>query len=146
MDIRRAREIDVSAVNDIVERAYSVYIEHIGRRPAPMDDDYAEKIRQGHTFVADDGGVAGLIVLIHEADHVLIENVAVDPRRQGEGIGRALLSYAETHARELRARTLRLYTNVAMTENLALYSSLGYQETNRRSENGFERVYLSRRL
>lgn len=146
MDIRRAREIDVSPVSDIVERAYSIYIERIGRRPAPTDDDYAEKIRQGHTFVADDGRVAGLIVLIHEADHVLIENVAVDPRRQREGIGRALLSYAETHAHELRARKLRLYTNVAMTENLALYSSLGYQETDRRSENGFERVYLSKRL
>ena len=111
-----------------------------------MDDDYAEKIRQGHTFVADDDGIAGLIVLIHEVDHLLIENVAVDPRRQREGIGRALLSYAETHAHELRASTLRLYTNAAMTENLALYTSLGYPETHRRSENGFQRVYLSKRL
>lgn len=146
MHIRRALAIDVSPVNDIVERAYSIYIERIGRRPAPMDDDYAEKIRQGHTFVADDDGIAGLIVLIHEVDHLLIENVAVDPRRQREGIGRALLSYAETHAHELRASTLRLYTNAAMTENLALYTSLGYHETHRRSENGFQRVYLSKRL
>jgi GNAT superfamily N-acetyltransferase len=39
--------------------------------------------------------VVGLIVLIEEADHVLVENVAVDPGRQGEGIGRALLAFAE---------------------------------------------------
>jgi ribosomal protein S18 acetylase RimI-like enzyme len=31
-----------------------------------------------------------LIVLEVRADHVFIDNVAVDPQRQGAGIGRAL--------------------------------------------------------
>ncbi len=147
MHIRRARAGDVTRVSDIVERAYSVYVERIGRRPAPMDDDYAEKVYRGHAFVAEDAGdVAGLIVLIRQPDHVLIENVAVDPLRQGIGIGRALLGYAETHACELGMRSLRLYTNAAMTENLVLYPSLGYREVDRRRENGFERVYFSKLL
>lgn len=111
-----------------------------------MDDDYAEKVARGQVFVADDAGVVGLIVLIRKPDHVLIENVAIDPDRQGEGIGRALLAYAEMSARESGTPTMRLYTNAKMTENLAFYSHLGYQEVNRRRENGFERVFLAKRL
>jgi hypothetical protein len=41
---------------------------------------------------------------------------------------------------------LRLYTNAAMRENLILYHRLGYQEDDRRGEDGFERVFLSKRL
>ncbi|HWO15939.1 MAG TPA: GNAT family N-acetyltransferase, partial [Solirubrobacterales bacterium] len=125
---------------------YGMYVERIGGRPMPMDDDYAERVDRGLVFVADNGGVIGLIVLIQEPDHVLIENVAVDPDRQGEGIGRALLAHAETTAQESGNPAVRLYTNAKMTENLALYSSLGYKEVDRRRENGFERVFLSKRL
>jgi len=146
MHIRQAQASDVSTIEDIVERAYSRYIQRIGRRPAPMDDDYAERIRRGQAFVAEDVHVTGLIILIGEPDHVLIENVAVDLRHQGEGIGRALLDYAETSARALGAAELRLYTNAAMTENLVLYTRLGYQEIDRRTENGFERVFFSKCL
>jgi GNAT superfamily N-acetyltransferase len=146
MRIRQARASDVSTIEGIVERAYSGYIERIGRRPAPMDDDYAERIRRGQAFLAEDVCVTGLIILIGEPDHVLIENVAVDLRHQGEGIGRALLEYAEASARALGASELRLYTNTAMTENLLLYARLGYQEIDRRTEDGFERVFFSKPL
>jgi ribosomal protein S18 acetylase RimI-like enzyme len=146
MHIRQAQASDVSTIEDIVERAYSRYIQRIGRRPAPMDADYAERIRRGQAFVAEDGHVTGLIILIGEPDHVLIENVAVDLRHQGEGIGRALLDYAETSACALGAAELRLYTNATMTENLVLYTRLGYQEIDRRTENGFERVFFSKCL
>lgn len=66
--------------------------------------------------------------MVREPDHILIENVAVDPSRQGEGIGRTLLAFAEVYARKSRINTLRLYTNAAMTENLALYLRLDYRE------------------
>lgn len=149
MRIRAAQEPDIVALREIVERAYSIYIERIGRRPAPMDDDYAEKLREGHVFVADEGGeVVGLIVLLTATaqNHLLIENVAVDPEHQGKGIGRSLMAYAETYAAERRIPELRLYTNAAMTENLALYLRLGYREDDRRTENGLKRVFLSKRL
>jgi len=134
-------------LGEIVERAYGIYIERIGRRPAPMDDDYAEKLREGDVFVADDGGdVVGLVVLLVAQDHLLIENIAVDPEHQGRGIGRSLMAHAETYAGERRIPELRLYTNAAMSENLALYAHLGYSEDGRRVENGFERVFLSKRL
>jgi GNAT superfamily N-acetyltransferase len=142
--IRLARADDVSLLCRLVERAYSVYIGRIGRRPAPMDDNYAEKVREGQVFVADHGGIAGLVVLIAAADHLLIENVAVEPDHQGTGIGGALMAYADDYAYKRNLGELRLYTNAAMTENLALYRHLGYIEVDRRAEHGFERVFFSK--
>ena len=41
---------------------------------------------------------------------------------------------------------LRLYTHVLMTENIALYVRLGFVETARVTEKGFERVYTEKAL
>jgi ribosomal protein S18 acetylase RimI-like enzyme len=143
--IRRAEPGDVRTLRDIVERAYGVYVERIGRRPGPMDDDYATRVREADVFVAELGArVAGLIVLEPADDHVLIENVAVDPAHQGAGVGRALLAHAEEFARDRGTGEVRLYTNVAMVENQRLYRRLGYQEDGRRIGDGFQRVYFSK--
>lgn len=145
MPIRRAREEDTPTLGYLVERAYSRYVQRIGRRPAPMDDDYEERVREGEVFVADEEGLlAGLIVLVPRGDHLRIENVAVEPDRQGRGVGRALLEHAEQYARERSLAEVRLYTNVAMVENLALYPRLGYTEVDRRSEDGFDRVFFAK--
>jgi ribosomal protein S18 acetylase RimI-like enzyme len=144
MVVRRAEPAEAPLLGEIVERAYAAYVERMGRRPAPMDDDYAAKARRGEVFVADDGAVAGLIVLVEQPDHLLVENVAVDPSRQGAGVGRELLAYAERHAAARGLPELRLYTNEAMTENLSFYPGLGYRETGRRVEDGFRRVYYSK--
>ena len=134
MRVRLADATDVARVREIVQRAYGIYIARIGRRPAPMDDDYAKKTSLNQVFVAADRGeIAGFLVLVSEQDHLLIENIAVDPDRQGTGIGLTLMAYAETYATERRIAELRLYTNQAMTENLALYPRLGYNEYARRS-------------
>jgi ribosomal protein S18 acetylase RimI-like enzyme len=145
--IRPARDDDLGAIEAIVERAYGGYVERIGMRPGPMDADYAEKVRLGLVSVAEeDGAVVGLLVLVPMPDHVLVENVAVEPERQGRGIGRALLSFAEDRARDAGRDSLRLYTHAKMTENRALYRRLGYRETERRDEQGFDRVFLAKRL
>lgn len=147
MRIRLAEAAETGLVEDLVQRAYGHYVERIGMRPGPMDDDYAAQIRLEQLFVAEDrDSLAGLVVLVACEDHLLVENVAVDPARQGEGIGRALLAHAEAVARRTGLPTLRLYTHEAMWENIALYSSLGWEETERRSEKGFERVFFSKRL
>lgn len=147
MQIRPAVPGEAQEVHELVQRAYSHYVERIGRRPGPMDEDYTEKVAQNLVFVASEAGaIVGLIVLIRELEHLLVENVAVAPERQGEGIGRALLGFAEAVARETGTPTLRLYTHAAMTENLALYPRLGYEQADRRTDNGFERVFFVKHL
>ncbi|WP_229478716.1 GNAT family N-acetyltransferase [Mycolicibacterium mageritense] len=144
--IRQAVVDDAVPITRIVTDAYTPYVDRIGRSPAPMGVDYHALVTQtDHVRVlADVDGVAGVIVLVPEADHLLIENVAVAPRAQGRGYGRSLLRYAEQQARLAGYGETRLYTNVAMVENLALYSRLGYVEVDRRHEDGFDRVYLAK--
>jgi ribosomal protein S18 acetylase RimI-like enzyme len=144
--IRPAAAADVSAIESIVERAYAIYVKRIGGPPGPMHHDYAEKVRDCDVFVYDDDGtVAGLLVLIAERDRLLLENVAVDPDRQGEGVGRALLDFAEAHALDTGLEEVRLFTHVKMTENQALYRARGYREYERMEGPGFELVFLSKR-
>lgn len=147
MPIRAATADDVGVIEDIVERAYGGYVERIGMRPGPMNADYGEQVARGLVSVVEDGGaLVGLLVVVEHRDHMLVENVAVDPRRQGEGIGAALLAHAEECARAAGLGEMRLYTHAKMTENRAMYARLGYRETDRRDEEGFDRVFLSKRL
>lgn len=39
-----------------------------------------------------------------------------------------------------------LFTNVKMSENIGFYAKLGFVETGRRMEDGFERVYFYKNL
>jgi len=81
-------------------------------------------------------------VLLAELDHLLLDNVAVDPAAQGTGLGRALIAFAEAEARRRGYAEMRLYTHETMTENIALYSRTGWTETGRGEQNGFARVFF----
>ena len=143
--IRRAAEAEAGAVRALAQRAYQRYVGLIGRRPAPMDADYERLIAQGLVHVIGDP-IEGMIVLVREADLLLVENVAVLPASQGRSLGRRLMRFAEQEARRLGLEEISLYTNERMTENLALYARLGYEETERASGQGFARVYLRKRV
>jgi ribosomal protein S18 acetylase RimI-like enzyme len=145
--LRGATPADREPIQRLVEAAYGGYVETIGRRPAPMDADYAAQIAAGRVTVAErDGAVVGLLVLVPLDDHLLVENVAVDPAAQHGGLGRRLMDRAEDEARALGLSELRLYTNELMTANVAWYPRLGYRETERRTESGFSRVFFAKRL
>ena len=121
MLLRRARLDDLSAISTLVERAYASYVERLRRKPAPMLDDYARKLRgAAELFVAHDGTVIAVIVLIPKEDHLLVENVAVEPSCQGRGVGRRLMALAEQRAVQLNLDEVRLYTNAAMSESALL--------------------------
>ena len=108
-----------------------------------MVADFAARIAAGHAVVVEDGdGIKGYMIGWPEAGAYFIDNIAIDPEHQGEGLGRYLIEHAATEANRLRLPAVRLYTNVAMTENLAMYAHIGFVETHRAVEDGFQRVYL----
>lgn len=145
--IRLASPDDQAAVATIVNAAYAPYIARIGRKPAPMLDDYATLIRDGRVYVLDIAGVVtGVLVVVPEHRAMLLDNIAVRPDRQGRGYGRKLLAFAERLAREASCGVIRLYTNEAMTENIALYSRIGFVETHRAEEDGFRRIHMRKVL
>ena len=90
--------------------------------------------------------VRGFLVLIEQGDHLLLDNVAVDPATQGRGHGRALMDYAEGYARWAGLPAIRLYTQDIMVENIAIYSRRGYVETHRATEHGLRRIHMEKRL
>ena len=147
MIIRQANFADLPAIERIVSDAYRVYIVRIGKPPGPMLDDYSAHVRNRTAWVAEIGDqVAGVLILIDEEDHLLLDNVAVDPSHHGRGIGRALLNFAEQEAVRRGHREITLYTHEKMSENLAMYPALGWVETERREQNGYQRVFFRKFL
>jgi GNAT superfamily N-acetyltransferase len=57
-----------------------------------------------------------------------IKRMWVSPSVRGLGLGRRLLTELEQRAAEAGARTVRLETNRALTEAIAMYRSSGYDE------------------
>ena len=57
-----------------------------------------------------------------------------------------LLDFAEAEAARCGWETITLYTNALMIENIAIYAARGYVERERRTEKGFDRVYMDKRL
>jgi GNAT superfamily N-acetyltransferase len=145
--IRAAVPSDVNDVRAIVDAAYRLYIPRIGQAPGPMLDDYAKRIADGQVWVlVGASGIAGILVLEESPKGFMLDNIAVAPHRRGEGLGRLLLEFAEAEAVRRGWRDIRLYTNALMTENIELYRRIGYFETARLTENGFDRVYMTKSL
>ena len=146
-ELRIATADDRPAVEAIVEAAYKHYVARIGRKPGPMLDDYGAQIAAGRVHVMEcDGAPKGVLVLIPEPDAMLLDNVAVDPSAQGKGLGRMMMIFAEDAARKAGYKSVRLYTNVMMTENITLYTRVGYVETHRVFEKGLHRIYMTKPL
>lgn len=145
--IRAARADETRRVRDVVLAAYQHYVPVIGRPPAPILDDYSSRIAAGQVWVLDDeGALAGVIVLEDGPDCFLLDNIAVQPDRQGMGCGRMLLDFTEAEAARRGWKAVTLYTNALMVKNIAIYAGRGYVERERRKEKGFERVYMEKRL
>ena len=87
-----------------------------------------------HVFVAenDAGERVGFIHLqtvkdtFSDAQNCHISDLAVDKSHDGEGIGRALLAYAERWAREHKHRHLQLAVFPGNTRAIAIYEKLGF--------------------
>ena len=145
--IRPASAEDAPACTRIAQAAYAPYVADIGRRPMPMEADFAAQIAEGKVWVATMGDVAGYVVVYPtEGTAWMLENIAVDPSHHGKGLGGALIAHAENTAQAAGAEAIELYTNAKMTANLSLYPALGYLEMSRGKQDGFERVFFRKTL
>ncbi len=145
--LRPAVVAEADAIAALVAEAYAPYIARIGRKPAPMLDDYAQVVRDDEVFVAVQGTrIVGVLVLRREGRELLLVNVAVLAACKGQGIGRLLMDFSEAHALAAGCEAVRLYTHERMTENIEIYGKLGYLETRRAVEDGFARVFMRKSL
>ncbi len=147
LPLRRATDDDAPAVRAVVRAAYAKYVPRMDREPMPMTADYAQAVRDNQVWLAGESpDIDAILELVPEADHLLVANIAVHPDRQGAGLGRQLLAFAETEAKRQGFDELRLYTHITMTENVTMYEHLGWEETHRGGQDGFERVFMRKFL
>ena len=145
--VERAKAEDVFAIKLMVDAAYSKYIERLGKLPAAMNSDYDKLLETQNVYVLRLGGrVVGSILLSRDGDAIKVNNLVVDPSAQGRGYGRALMDYAEDVARAQGLAAVTLFTNEKMHENIALYMKIGFTETGRKAEDGFNRVFFRKNL
>lgn len=138
---------DVDAIRRLTREAYQPWVAVIGREPLPMAADYGAALREHRFDLAYRGGeLVGLIETRAEPDHLLVVNVAVAPAQQSGGLGRRLLSHAESLARERDLTTLRLYTNAAFARNISIYHRLGYRVERQETREHGVTVHMTKAL
>jgi GNAT superfamily N-acetyltransferase len=147
MIIREANIGDVSQIIECVEEAFTDYIPLIQKKPAPMLADYYEKVKNDSVFVAADGDhIAGVSVIVDSHDDFMwLDILAVFKKYKGIGIGKRLIEYSESFIAQ-KKKECRIYTNVMFENVIALYEHLGYTEYKRAFEDGYDRVFLNKRL
>ncbi len=112
-----------------------------------MLDDYEQRIAAGQTWVLEDAGqIVGILVLEQSESGFLLDNIAVLPEHHGKGFGATLIRFAEAEALRRGFAAIDLYTHALMTENIDMYRRIGFVETHRISEKGYDRIYMSKRL
>lgn len=147
IDIRLAQLSDVAAIRACAEQAFAQYVAAIGKRPAPMDADFATQIVNQKIAVANyQAQFAGYVACYPDGDALHLDAVAVLPAFTGRGIGKRLIDYVERKAKAEGFQAVELFTNEKMTNNLVIYPRLGYQETGRRLDRGYQRVFFRKPL
>ncbi len=147
LTIRLANKNDLTSVKLCAAAAYQPYVPRMGKKPAPMIADFGNLIDGHYLYVLEHAHeIVGYVVFFPKSGHIHLENIAVLPEYQGNGLGFKLIEFVETQAREAGKNVVELYTNEKMTENLSYYLQLGYVEIARRNEDGFNRVYFRKEL
>ncbi|MDE3075458.1 MAG: winged helix-turn-helix transcriptional regulator [Chloroflexota bacterium] len=85
-------------------------------------------------------------IKFHPGAPAELKRMWLAPEVRGLGLGRRLLLELEQRAREAGARVLRLETNRALTEALALYRSTGYREVDAFNDEPYAHHWFEKRL
>jgi GNAT superfamily N-acetyltransferase len=91
-----------------------------------LNDETLEQERDYYHLVChtNDGLVGCLVLLPKDEGAIGMRQVAVVPHRQGQGIGRALVEFAERFARERGFMLMKLH---ARDTAIPFYKKLGYE-------------------
>ncbi|HLZ66320.1 MAG TPA: GNAT family N-acetyltransferase [Aliidongia sp.] len=146
-ELRSANPQDAGMIRELVRAAYVKWVAVLGREPMPMKADYERAVREHQIDLLHiDGRMVGLVETMLRPDHLWIENIAVRPDCQGQGLGQRLLAHAERKATAAGHTEIRLLTSAAFGANVALYSRLGYSVDRQEPFMGGTTVYMSKKL
>ncbi|MBM3412628.1 MAG: GNAT family N-acetyltransferase [Bacteroidetes bacterium] len=100
------------------------------RKPLGLEFDPVELDKENHNILIgafEDKDILGCCMLIEENPTTLrLRQMAVYNEKQGKGIGRAMMNFAENLARERGYKTLNMH---ARKNAVGFYEKMGYQVT-----------------
>lgn len=85
------------------------------------------------------GGLVGCLFAADRGDALHIGKLAVEPARQGERIGAALMAAAEALARGRGLPALELETRVELTGNHRAFARMGFEKVGESAHAGYDR-------
>jgi len=83
---------------------------------------------------------------LHGTAPAEVKRMWISPDARGLGLGARLLEELERRARDARVRVVRLETNRALREAIALYSRAGYVEVDRFNDEPYAHHWFEKRL
>jgi GNAT superfamily N-acetyltransferase len=130
---RAALPSEFADADRVLRAAFTPYLARLGREMPP---DYYKwlpaSIERGDVFVADESGrVVGVAATEQREAELFLDRLAVDPSKQGTGLGRWLLQRLDEVARSRGDRTLSLVTAEMMDHLIKLYGSHGFEIVHR---------------
>lgn len=144
IEIRTGRREDLNDIMEMITRCVKVMQDGGSDQ---WDEDYpnrdviGEDLSRGTLFAAEsEGHVVGVVVLDENQDehyksiewkqedgaHLMMHRLAVDPKVQGQGIARKLVTFSEDYAKRGGYSSIRLDTYSKNTSALKLYRGLSY--------------------
>jgi len=115
-----------SRYDELVELRYKVLLEPLGLKF--LDSFRSKEVAYLHIGCIEnleDKLVGGLILAPINDEDIRLMQVAVSPSYQGEGIGRALVEYAQKRAKEAGFSKIIMH---AMLSVVAFYEKMGYTQ------------------
>jgi len=157
----RAATVSLEAVDPVSAQAQQAMTAYFRELDARFPDGFdagsqsskdAELLRppQGTFVVAVSDGApvacGGVQTIDGDVTYGEIKRMWVHDDWRGAGLGSRLLRHLEGVARELGHRVVRLDTNDALVEAIALYQRAGYTEIERYNDNPYARHFFEKRL
>lgn len=130
---RTALPSEVGEADRVLRAAFTPYLARLGREmPADYYKWLPASIERGDVFVADeDGRVVGVAATERREAELFLDRLAVDPSKQGTGLGRWLLDRLDDVARNRGDRAVSLVTAEMMDHLIRLYGSHGFEIVDR---------------
>ena len=149
---RTAQSSECADADRVLRAAFTPYLTKLGREiPADYYKWLPASIERGDVFVADEGGrVVGVAATERRPAELFLDRLAVDPSKQGTGLGRWLLQRLDEVARARGDRAVSLVTAEMMDHLIALYGSHGFEIVHRglpeHGKDAHMRVHMMKRL
>jgi GNAT superfamily N-acetyltransferase len=133
LTFRQAMPFERDNVERVIRAAFTPYVRALGREIS--DQGFLrlpEQLERGDIFVAQEAGqIAGVVRTERQENGLYINQIAVDPARQGTGVGSWLLQRIEEVARSRGVGALTLYTAEMAEDNIRLYQRHGFEIVSR---------------